>query len=109
MKLINFHRYAVILISLVLPVVGVMVLFQNTISMAAVFTDDRGRVIRLTAPPRRIVAMAPSLTEILYYLGLKNRVVGVTKYSYYPVEAKKKPNIGTYINVNVENSYMYIV
>jgi iron complex transport system substrate-binding protein len=46
--------------------------------------------------------MAPSLTEILYYLGLGDRIVGVTQFSYYPPEALKKPKIGTYINLNAE-------
>jgi iron complex transport system substrate-binding protein len=69
---------------------------------ADTFRDTMGRTVTLKSPPLRIVAMAPSLTEILYALGLGDRVVGVTRFSYYPPEAKNKPTIGSYINVNVE-------
>lgn len=46
--------------------------------------------------------MAPSLTEILYSLGLGDKVAGVTKYSSFPAEAACKPRVGSYINLNVE-------
>ncbi len=68
----------------------------------AVFHDALNRSVDLPDTPRRIVALAPNLTEILYYLGLGDRVVGVTRYSYYPPDALKKPKVGTYIQVNVE-------
>ena len=68
----------------------------------AVFQDALKRQVDLPGPPRRIVALAPNLTEILYYLGLGDRVVGVTRFSYYPPEAMKKPKVGSYIQVNVE-------
>ena len=63
-------------------VVGIITLFTYTVPRAAVSEDALGRVIRLEAPPERIVSLAPSLTEILYYLGLGDRVVGVTQFSY---------------------------
>ncbi len=68
----------------------------------AVFYDALNRSVDLPDTPRRIVALAPNLTEILYYLGLGDRVVGVTRYSYYPTDALKKPKVGSYIQVNVE-------
>jgi iron complex transport system substrate-binding protein len=54
------------------------------------------------APPQRIVSTAPSATEMLYALGLGDRVVGVTTYCHYPPEATRKPKIGTYLYPNVE-------
>jgi iron complex transport system substrate-binding protein len=54
------------------------------------------------AQPRRIVSTAPSITEMLYALGLGDRVVGVTVYCHYPPEAAKKPKIGTYTEPNLE-------
>ena len=69
---------------------------------AATFIDAVGRTIKLESPPRRIVSMAPSVTEILYYLGLGDRIVGVTQFSYYPPEALQKPKIGSFINLNAE-------
>jgi len=50
----------------------------------------------------RIVSTAPSLTEILFALGLGERVVGATTYCNYPEEARRVPRIGTYIQPNLE-------
>lgn len=52
--------------------------------------------------PPRIVSLAPSITEILFALGLGERVVGVTRYCDYPVEAKSLPKIGGYVDPNYE-------
>lgn len=54
------------------------------------------------APPQRIVSTAPSITELLYALGLGNRVVGVTRFCRYPPEAQLKPKIGDYTAPNLE-------
>jgi iron complex transport system substrate-binding protein len=59
-------------------------------------------VLVLHAAPRRIVSTAPSITEMLYALGLGDRVVGVTTFCHYPPEAAKKPKIGTYLRPDVE-------
>jgi len=52
--------------------------------------------------PQRIVSMAPSLTEILFALGVGDRVVGVTTYCDYPPEARERPKIGGFANPSVE-------
>jgi len=56
----------------------------------------------LRAQPQRIVSTAPSITEILYALGLGDRVAAVTRFCRYPPEAQLKPKIGDYINPNIE-------
>jgi iron complex transport system substrate-binding protein len=86
----------------ILILAGVIVLSWITVSPAATFKDALGRTVTLKTPPKRIVSMAPSLTEILYYLGLEDRIAGVTQFSYYPPEAAQKPNVGSYINLNAE-------
>jgi iron complex transport system substrate-binding protein len=53
-------------------------------------------------PPKRIVSLAPSMTEILYALGLGDNIVGVTTFCDYPEEAKKKPKIGGMSNPSLE-------
>jgi len=53
-------------------------------------------------PPRRIVSTAPSITELLYALGLGDRVVGVDRFSRYPPEAQRKAKVGDYVNPNLE-------
>ncbi|MDI6757612.1 MAG: helical backbone metal receptor, partial [Endomicrobiia bacterium] len=52
--------------------------------------------------PPRIVSLAPSLTEILFELGLSESVVGVTNYCDWPPEAAGKEKVGDYINPAVE-------
>lgn len=52
--------------------------------------------------PKRIVSLAPSVTETLFALNLGNRVVGVTRYCQYPPEADALPEIGGYITPNYE-------
>jgi|SRR5688572_24794395 len=58
--------------------------------------------VAASAAPSRIVSTTPSITEILFALGLGDRVVGVTNYCRYPAEAQKLPRIGTYIQPNLE-------
>jgi iron complex transport system substrate-binding protein len=65
-------------------------------------TDEMGRVIELLQPVRRIVSLAPSVTETLFALGLGDRVVGDTTYCDYPVEAKSKARVGGPIDPNIE-------
>jgi iron complex transport system substrate-binding protein len=65
-------------------------------------TDDVGQTVTLSAAPRRIVSMAPSLTEILFALGLGDRLVGVTTFCKYPPEAQKIEKIGGYIDASEE-------
>ena len=52
--------------------------------------------------PQRIISTAPSITEMLFALGVGERVVGVTEFCHYPPEARKKPKIGSYLRPNVE-------
>ncbi|CUS97647.1 cobalamin-binding protein [Candidatus Kryptobacter tengchongensis] len=64
--------------------------------------DDLGRKIEFESPPQRIVSLAPSITEILFFLGLGDRVVGVTRYCNFPPEAQRKRVIGGVIDPNYE-------
>ena len=79
-----------------------IITFPATSAFAEMFEDFLERKIILNAPPSRIVSLAPSLTEILYFLDLGDRVVGVTKHSTYPPEALQKPRVGSYVDLNVE-------
>ena len=51
---------------------------------------------------QRIVALSPSSVEIVYLLGLENQLVGVSRFSNYPPEAKEKPAIGGYVDLHYE-------
>jgi iron complex transport system substrate-binding protein len=52
--------------------------------------------------PKRIVSLAPSVTEVLYEIGVGDRVVGVTRYCDYPPEVVGKPVVGGYLDINYE-------
>ncbi len=65
-------------------------------------TDQSGKEITLDKVPQRIISLAPSNTEILFALGLADRVVGVTEYCDYPQAATEKPKIGGYNTVDFE-------
>lgn len=65
-------------------------------------TDQLGRVVKLDKIPERIISLAPSNTEIVYALGLEDKLVGVTEYCDYPEAAKDKPKIGGYKTVDIE-------
>lgn len=64
--------------------------------------DDAGREVRLPAPARRIVSLAPHISETLFAAGAGERLVGVVDYSDYPPAAKKLPRIGSYERVDLE-------
>jgi len=66
------------------------------------WTDALGRTITAPAPPRRIVSLVPSITEILFALGLGDRVAGVTRFCDFPPEARAKPRVGGYADPGVE-------
>jgi len=58
--------------------------------------------VRRSCKPLRIVSMAPNLTEILFALGLDERIVGVTQDSDYPPPALTKPRVGTFWQPSIE-------
>ena len=66
------------------------------------FVDDLGRPVTIEGIPQRIISLAPSNTEILFALGLGERVVGVTDYCDYPPEALDKEKIGGYDTPAIE-------
>jgi iron complex transport system substrate-binding protein len=65
-------------------------------------TDDAGRQVTIERSPTRIVSIAPSNTEMLFALGLDERIVGVDSYSTYPPEAEQKPQVGSYLEPDLE-------
>jgi cobalamin transport system substrate-binding protein len=59
-------------------------------------------VAAAAAPPRRIVSLAPGVTETLFALGEGDAVVGVSQYCDYPPAATRLPRVGTFLTPNVE-------
>lgn len=65
-------------------------------------TDLTGRTVTVPADPQRVVALAPSVTEIVYALEQERRLVGVTRFSDYPPAAGRLPKVGSYVHLDVE-------
>lgn len=82
------------------------VLFAGSASAAewepVTITDDLGVTVEIAEYPERIASLSPANTEILFALGLNERIVGVTEYCTYPEEAKTKEKIGGFSTINTE-------
>jgi|GEM_PF-162782 len=105
---INMNRFAVyikriisaaLICLLILSLSGSPVLAGQTFPLMA--RDDLGREIELLEAPNKIVSLAPSHTEILFFLGLNKKVVGVTDYCNYPKEAQKKEKVGGFADLDM--------
>lgn len=70
--------------------------------MAKTAEDQLGREIRVPDDPKRIIALAPSITEIIFALGQQDRLKGTTQFSNYPAEAAKLPKVGSYVRLDLE-------
>ncbi|MEO6166048.1 MAG: helical backbone metal receptor [Chitinophagales bacterium] len=67
------------------------------------FTDQIGEQITVSFPPCRIISIVPSLTELLFDLGLDERVVGITKFCVHPEDKfRTKPKVGGTKKINLE-------
>ena len=65
-------------------------------------TDQVNRQIVMPINPQRVVALAPSITEIIFALEQEKRLKGVTIYSDFPKQALKLPKVGSYIHLDLE-------
>lgn len=65
-------------------------------------TDDSGRSVTLKQPARRIISLAPHITELLFAAGAGEHIVGTIEYSTYPKEAQLIPSIGDSAQLDLE-------
>jgi iron complex transport system substrate-binding protein len=64
--------------------------------------DDGGMQIALAAPARRVITLAPGLTELVFAAGGGDRLVGVDSASDYPVESRGLPRVGDAAGIDLE-------
>lgn len=64
--------------------------------------DSLGREIIIGQYPKKIISLAPAITEILFAIGLDQEIIGVSDYCDYPEKAKAKAKMGGFQNPNVE-------
>lgn len=65
-------------------------------------TDETGRKVKIPYPARRIIPLAPSITEILFALGLNEEIAAITNFCDYPEAVLGKPRIGGFVNPDTE-------
>ena len=86
----------------IILVLVLIFLLQAVLLIAGSVTDQIGRTLVVPENPTRVIALAPSITEIIYDLGQEKRLVGVTQYSTYPSEAELLPRVGSYVRLDIE-------
>ena len=79
-----------------------LVPIDRLLASPRVLRDDVGRRVRLEGPARRIVSLAPSVTETLFALGSGERVVGVTDLCDDPPAVRSLPKVGGMVNPDWE-------
>jgi len=79
-----------------------LTVFYADFSFARTVTDDIGRSVKITPAPKRIISLAPGITEMLYALGLADNIAGVTTFCDWPAAARTKQKIGGFTNPSIE-------
>lgn len=71
--------------------------------MQKYFVDQMGREIQVSYPPKRIISIVPSQTELLFELGLDTEVIGITKFCIHPItKFAEKTKVGGTKKLNIE-------
>ena len=83
-------------------VIDLLFNFSQAEGIERLLIDEIGRKVEVPHSAKRIVSMAPSITEILFALGLNEEIVGVTDFCDYPEAALAKPRIGGFVNPSIE-------
>jgi len=66
------------------------------------FVDEVGRPVTVPSVPKRMISLAPNVTEILFALGLDQEIVGVSIHCNFPEKAKTRTRVGSYISLDFE-------
>jgi iron complex transport system substrate-binding protein len=74
----------------------------NAQSPTRAITDPTGRSVTLPAEPRRVVSLAPGITEMIFALEREEILLGTTQFSNHPPAAKQIPRIGSYVQPDLE-------
>jgi iron complex transport system substrate-binding protein len=84
---------------------ALLIWFLNPISVEGqerILMDETGREVKLPPVLKRVVSLAPSITEVLFALGLDSQIAGVTDFCDYPAACLTKPKIGGFVTPSLE-------
>jgi iron complex transport system substrate-binding protein len=88
--------------SLLLALVISLLLNISVQGKERLLTDEIGREVKIPHSAKRIISLAPSITEILFALGLDVEVAAITNFCDYPEAVSNKPRIGGFVNPDIE-------
>ncbi len=80
----------------------VLLLTTSATAAPITLTDDLGRKVTLKQPARRIVTLAPFITELVFAAGAGDRIVGVSAYSNFPSQAASLPVVSSAAGISLE-------
>jgi iron complex transport system substrate-binding protein len=83
--------------------IGVIALGSTASAAPISMKDDAGRTVEIAAPAKRIVALAPFLTELAFSADAGDRVVGVSEHSDYPEAARRLPQVASSAGISIES------
>jgi len=93
----KFSRSLIIALIITLPCfAGLSETYAGTV------TDQLGRKVIVPENPRRVISLAPNITEIIFALNRESLLKGVTLHCDFPVEAKLLPRVGSYVGLDLE-------
>ena len=87
---------------LLLKLLLVMLFATSAFAAELVIVNDSGTEIRLAQPAKRIISLAPNITEVLFHVGAGEQIVGADEYSNYPPAAKKIVRVNNHAAANYE-------
>jgi iron complex transport system substrate-binding protein len=94
-------RPQIFFVSLVLFTAGLLCMPLARAAEPRTFTDDLQRTVLIQGLPARVISLAPSVTEMLFAIGLDREIIAVTPFCDYPAAALHRPKIG-YANPSLE-------
>jgi len=101
-SVVNLGLAMIMVIGIALSAVACSTGNSTTSNGSIQFTDQLGRTVTFNGTPQRIISIAPANTEILFALGLGDRIIGDTTYCNYPAEAVNKTKVGGFSNPDIE-------
>jgi len=90
---------------IVILIVGICLVFFSAgivLAESRTIKDQTGRMVEVPVSPRRVVSLAPSITEIIFDLQCGDLLKGATTYSNFPEAAQRLPRVGSYVYLDLE-------
>ena len=82
--------------------ISILAWLSLAVAAEVVVVDDNGQKLHFAEPAKRIISLAPNITEVLFYIGAGDQIVGADEYSNYPEAAKDILRVNNYAAANYE-------